>query len=129
MKYLQKLYIVGFIQALGLNLYIFGVISFMNSLVQGNLVNSPRLGPYIMLSIFVISALVCGLISLSYPLYLFFNQKVREGLKIVLWTLLFMFIHSGMFGLLIALNDKDSMYIETENINKGGVREYTPPVE
>ena len=50
-------------------------------------------GPILFLSLFVISALVCALIVLGYPIKLFFvKKKPKQAIKIVLLTALWLIL-------------------------------------
>jgi len=84
---------IGFLQALGLVLYCSLV-----SLVFANGANwfgfvQNSVGPIAMLLIFVVSALICALIALSYPVMLFWDQKkIRNALKLVAFTAGWLFL-------------------------------------
>jgi len=43
-------------------------------------------GPLIVLSLFVASALICALITLSYPFTLWQKGKIKDALKVILYT-------------------------------------------
>ena len=95
---------IGFLQALGLIVYcgLVGFIFWKGNTWFGNLNNI--IGPVIMLSIFVVSALICALIALGYPLMLFWDKKETKGaLKLVTytagWLLLFVLIILSTFAL------------------------------
>lgn len=78
---------IGFLQALGLSLYcgLVGVIFWKGNTWFGNLNNV--VGPSIMLSIFVVSALICALIALSYPFIVFWDKKnTKQALQLVAYT-------------------------------------------
>ena len=45
-------------------------------------------GPMILLSIFVVSALVCALITLSYPFTLWQKGKTKDALRVIIYTAL-----------------------------------------
>jgi hypothetical protein len=91
---------VSFLQAIGLTLY----ISLVSTIFwQGNnwfgKVNT-ILGPILVLSLFVLSALVCGFIAFSYPFHLFWEKKeTKKAIKVVgytiCWMVLFFFIVFG----------------------------------
>jgi len=59
--------IIGFIQALGLSIYcgLVGIIFWKGNTWFGN--NHSMIGSFAMLSLFVVSALICALIALGYP--------------------------------------------------------------
>lgn len=79
--------LISFLQALGLSAYIFLVASFIWNAEKlvGKMNNF--MGPLLLLSIFVLSAMTCGLIVFSYPAYLFWEKKkVKQSLKLVAMT-------------------------------------------
>lgn len=91
---------VSFLQAVGLSVYI-SLVSLIfwrgNSWFNaGNTI----LGPILVLTLFVVSALVCGFIAFSYPFHLFWEKKeTKKAVKLVgytiCWMLLFFFIVMG----------------------------------
>lgn len=95
---------IGFLQALGLTLYcgLVGIIFWKGNVWFGNLNNV--IGPSIMLSIFVVSALICALIALSYPFIVFWDKKnTKQALQLVGytagWLFLFVIITLSIFVL------------------------------
>lgn len=95
---------IGFIQALGLSFYcsLIGIV-FWNVDNWFDNVHS-FLGPFAMLSLFVVSALVCALITLGYPFIVFWDKKnTKQALQLVLytaiWLLLFVAITFTIFAL------------------------------
>jgi hypothetical protein len=49
------------------------------------------LGPVLVLTLFVVSALICAIIALGYPIFLFWEKKQRKlAIKIVVQTALWM---------------------------------------
>ncbi|MFH1407580.1 MAG: hypothetical protein ABIG91_00880 [Patescibacteria group bacterium] len=97
---------VGFLQALGLVFYC-GLVSLL--FWQGNNLfgNTPNYwGPVLFLIIFSFSALVCALVTLGYPFFIFWEEKkTKKALKLVsltaLWLLVFI-----LLGLILALISK-----------------------
>lgn len=82
---------ISFLQAIGLILYcgLVGMIMWKGEDLFGKLNNI--LGPILFLSLFVLSALICALIALGYPLLIFWDKKnTKEALKIVFYTALWL---------------------------------------
>lgn len=79
---------IAFLQALGLVAYCFLVSLVMAGLNQTfHNLPMPVLGPVIVLTLFVASALISSSIVLAYPLVIFWNQKnTTRALKLVLET-------------------------------------------
>lgn len=95
---------IGFLQALGLSIYcaLVGVVFWKGNAWFGNINNS--LGPFAMLSLFVVSALICALIALGYPLIIFWDKKnTKQALQLVSytagWLMLFVIITLSIFAL------------------------------
>ncbi len=88
---------IAFIQAFGLVLYcsLVGLLFWKGNTWFGA-INNP-LGPFLVLSLFVVSALICTLTALGYPFLVFWNKKnTKEALTLVaytaLWLLLFVIL-------------------------------------
>lgn len=88
---------VAFLQAVGLTMYcsLIGVLLFNSNRWFGKMNN--MLGPVLFLAIFVVSAMICALITLGYPFLVFWDQKnTKKALKIVGftagWLVLFIFV-------------------------------------
>ena len=81
---------VGLLQAAGLVAYIALVAFFINTVVDWF---GPKLNnPIVPLSLLVLSALTCGLISLGYPIVLIWGKKQTiRGVKLVVYTALWLF--------------------------------------
>lgn len=87
-----KLLFYAIINSLGVFAYTIGVWWVMS--------NAPRIigpmesfwGPVAFLLLFVLSATVVGLLVLGRPAYLYFNGAKREGVKLLLYTLSFLFL-------------------------------------
>lgn len=93
-KISSKLWLVGLIQALGICIYVVGIslfITYVSSLFYGK-VTQPIAMSIVMLLILSVSALICGGISLGYPIFLVSQKRWGESIKVVLWTAGFMAI-------------------------------------
>ena len=95
---------IGFLQALGLSFYcaLVGLIFWKGNSWFGNMNNLT--GPSIVLSLFVVSALICALIALGYPFIIFWDKKnTKQALKLVIytacWLILFVVITLSLFAL------------------------------
>lgn len=95
---------IGFLQALGLSIYcaLVGIVFWNGNNWFGKMGNS--FGPFAMLSLFVVSALICALIALGYPFIIFWDKKnTKKALQLVLytagWLLLFVVITLSVFAL------------------------------
>jgi len=96
--------LIGFIQALGLSIYcaLVGVIFWKGNTWFGKANN--LIGSFTMLSLFVVSALICALIALGYPFIIFWDKKnTKQALKLVIytacWLVLFVVITLSLFAL------------------------------
>lgn len=79
--------LIGFLQALGLSLYcaLVGIIFWRGNVWFGKLNNLS--GPFAMLSLFVVSAMICALITLGYPFVVFWDKKnTKQAIQLVLYT-------------------------------------------
>lgn len=87
----------GFLQALGVAIYILLVGTFISN---ANAV-FPKIGnffgPILFLLLFSTSALICGLIVFYKPYKLFFADKKEEALETVVFTTIFLFILLVLF--------------------------------
>jgi hypothetical protein len=84
---------ISFLQALGLSSYIslVAVIFWKGDEWFGQANN--YLGPALVLTLLVASALTCGAIALGYPLYIALDKKkTQEAIKIVVYTTLWVII-------------------------------------
>ena len=82
----------GLFSALGEVAYIGLVASFMwigDKFVP--LVNTPIYGFVLMLTLFVFSAVISGLIVLGYPIYIAMKGDVKKALALIGWTSFFLF--------------------------------------
>jgi len=78
---------IGFLQALGLSIYcaLVGVIFWKGNTWFGKANN--LIGSFAMLSLFVVSTLICALIALGYPFIVFWDKKnTKKALKLVIYT-------------------------------------------
>lgn len=85
-------------QALGLTAYC-GLIGTFLSFGENWFNNIPEfLAPLIMLVLLSTSALICGLITLSIPLKIFFTDKQpKKAIKLVFYTVLFLLFFVFLF--------------------------------
>jgi hypothetical protein len=95
---------VGLLQALGLSIYcaLVGTIFWKGNTWFGKMNNLT--GPFAMLSLLVVSALICALIALGYPFIVFWDKKnTKKALQMVFytacWLLLFVIITLSIFAL------------------------------
>jgi hypothetical protein len=82
---------IAFLQAAGLMLYIIlvGTIVLHGDQWFGKMAN--LFGPILFLTLFSTSALICGLITFSYPFLLFWEHKEpREALRLIFYTTLWL---------------------------------------
>jgi hypothetical protein len=88
--------LVGFIQAAGLTLYIslfaFFVQQGQNWFLAHHVQLNPASGIMLFLLLFIISAIICASIMFAYPLTLFFNGDRGQGIKIALWSLIWLVV-------------------------------------
>ena len=78
---------IGFLQALGLMAYcsLVGILFWKGNEIFGKVPN--YWGPFLFLIIFTTSALVSALITLGYPVKLFFDEKrTDQALKLIFYT-------------------------------------------
>lgn len=84
---------LGFLQATGLLIYI-GLVS--QIFIHGNKMFGPQfnfLGPLAFLLLFVISAIISGLLVLARPGYLFWEKRYKESFNLIGWTLFWLIIY------------------------------------
>ena len=89
---------IGFLQALGLTLYcsLVGIIMWQGNNWFGQMNN--LLGPVLVLSLLVVSALICALIALGYPFLVFWDKKNTKGALMLIgytigWLVLFIALY------------------------------------
>lgn len=84
---------IALLQAAGLTAYV-AVFAFLALHIQPWLIANrnvhPILGIILFLLTFVFSALVSGALILGYPVFLFFEGRRSEALRIVVWSALFL---------------------------------------
>lgn len=87
----KPLWLTGLLQALGVAAYcgLAGIVFWKGGQWFGNQTN--YVGPFMVLTLFSASALVCAFIALGYPAFLIWkkNQPVR-ALRLIGWTALFL---------------------------------------
>jgi len=96
--------LIGFIQAIGLTIYcsLVALIFWRGNEWFGKMNN--LLGPTLVLSLLVVSTLICALIALGYPVWIFWEKKdTKKALRLVAYTAgwLALFVILVMLGLLI----------------------------
>ena len=92
--------LIGFLQALGIILYA-ALVSGIFEILETTIVKAPRFyGPVVILALLIFSAAVSGSIVFAYPAYLALNKKVKEGLSVLAYTLLYAL---GMIVIIIVL--------------------------
>ena len=85
---------VGLVQALAISAYVTSIAVLMNrvSLYFVGRPQQPVAMGVTFLLIFAVSALVCGLLSLSHPVKLALDKKVQEALEVAAWTAIFLMV-------------------------------------
>ena len=85
MKYSRPF--TGFVQAAGVAIYILAFAFFMQNGGQWFQVSDipPMAGIAMFLLAFVVSALITGSLTISYPIMLFIDGKKREAFSILIW--------------------------------------------
>jgi len=94
---------IAFLQAFGLVLYcsLAGLLFWQGNTWFGPM-NNP-LGPVLMLSLLVVSVLICALIAGGYPFLLFWNKKnTKEALTIVAYTAGWLLLFVVLFIVLLS---------------------------
>ena len=88
---------IGFLQATGLTTYcgLVGLLFWKGNNIFGKAPNFA--GPFLVLVLLATSVLVCALITLAYPIYIFWEKKqTQKSLKIIgftaSWLLLFIIL-------------------------------------
>ncbi len=96
MKFSPK--IIGLMEATGVTLYIsfFAVMArwIQQWLMVYRVQPPPTLAIILFLLAFILSALICGLIVFAYPVFLFFEGRKVDSLKIIGWGITWL---SGFF--------------------------------
>src|SRR3990167_10814964 len=94
---------VSFLQALGLTIYVslVGLLMWQGNTIFGT-INS-FLGPTLFLLVFVLSAVVCGLLFGYYPFILWWEEKeTKKAIRVVFYTAGWL-VFFGIFTLILML--------------------------
>lgn len=87
---MKSLKLIGFLQALGLAAYIVLFATIANQVqtwVKDHAIGiHPVAGVTLFLLAFVMSALICGLITLAYPVFLFSHGRREDAMRVVAWS-------------------------------------------
>lgn len=97
-----SLSLMAFLQATGLAVYcaLIGLLFWKGNQLFGSM--HRYFGPVLFLILFVVSALICALLSLGYPIFLFWEKKqTTEALKLVAHTSAWLIIY--LLALMIIL--------------------------
>lgn len=78
--------ISGLLQALGIVLYVVVFVLVLQGVIPKDADLGPIIAPIFMLLAFSTSALICASIVLLRPALLFFSDRKKEAVQIVLWT-------------------------------------------
>ena len=95
---------IAFLQALGLSIYcaLVGIIFSNGDTWFGNMDNA--VGPFAMLLLLVVSAIICALIALSYPFIVFWDKKnTKQALRLVFYTAGWLFVFVVIILSIVAL--------------------------
>lgn len=92
--------LVGLLQALGVIIYAALISGFFQFMARITVQPSIFITSAVMLAILVFSVAVCGLIVFGYPAYLALHGKIKEGLAILGFTLLYCL---GMIAIMLIL--------------------------
>lgn len=98
---IPKLYLVSLACSAGVIAYISFVAWLMTSL--SGWIDVPKqtlIGPVIFLTLFVLSATVVGSLVLGYPIWLYFENKKKDAVRLFLYNVIFLFL---MLILLVSL--------------------------
>lgn len=85
----KSLWLIGLIQALGVAVYCALVAGFVDLMSRTEIMMPRFWGTAFMLVLLVFSAAATGLIVFGYPVLLFLKSRVKEGLVLLGYTLLF----------------------------------------
>ncbi|MFA5185300.1 MAG: hypothetical protein WC551_02345 [Patescibacteria group bacterium] len=95
-----KLHLVSLASSAGVIAYISFVAWLMTNL--GHWIDVPKqtlIGPVIFLTLFVLSATVVGSLVLGYPIWLYFENKKKDAVRLFVYNVIFLFL---MFVALVA---------------------------
>jgi len=88
----SKLILHGFLQTLGVTLYILGVATMMANANKLLGEKDTFLTPIIVLLLFVLSAAITGSLTLGKPILMYLENKKTEAIKLFIFTLGWMFL-------------------------------------
>ena len=91
----------GFLQALGITLYCSSIGSFMWTMNKIFPKDPNYFGPVAFLLLFSFSALVCALIVFYKPYRLFFDDRKKDAIDLVLYTTCWLFVFLVLVFLLV----------------------------
>ncbi len=85
-------------QALGVALYVTFFVLAIQSVSPAGVNLGPVTGPIFALLAFSASALICGSIVFMHPVLLFFADRKKEAVDIVIWTAVWLFSILLVYG-------------------------------
>ena len=94
--------LVGLLQAIGVTIYC-ALIGGFFFLMEKVAITPGFFGIFLMLTLFVFSAAVTGLIVFGYPAYLALNRKIKEAISVLAYTLLYALVAILLIGLVIVI--------------------------
>lgn len=83
---------ISFLSSVSVFLYIAGVATLIHNIDK--IIDSPNTywGPVMFLMLFVFSALITGLLVLGYPLWLYLDNRKKDAVTLLLYTVTWLFI-------------------------------------
>jgi len=84
-----KPYLAGLLQSLGVTVYCLLVAVFFRTMEKLSITPIAPVGTALMLLLLVFSAAVTGLLVFGYPCYLAINNKIKDALTLLAFTLLY----------------------------------------
>ncbi|MFH1405477.1 MAG: hypothetical protein ABIH21_05310 [Patescibacteria group bacterium] len=93
---------IGLLQAAGVIFYILLISLFMSGLENIGSATPEILAIILVLTLLVLSAAVCGSLVFGYPILLAFNKKIKEAVKVLASTFLFMIIFVAVYILILS---------------------------
>ena len=82
-----SIFFISFLQAAALAIYILLVGNFMSNANHWFASNPGFWGPTLAVGLFSVSALICALLTLAYPFWIFWEKKkTKEALQIIIAT-------------------------------------------
>ena len=100
----ESLSVIGFLQATGVSVYciLIGLLIINGERLFGT--PSSALGPALFLVLFVLSALIVALLTLAYPIMLFWDEKrTKEALRLVGFTVVWLMAYLVLLLLALSL--------------------------